>query len=92
MISESVTAMKPGRALMCTKQWLFSSSIDWDIRATKFNRIERVTGGLLNVDISGDCGNCHNAHFGSAESHHKRDGVIRGNVGIDQEGTEHTLG
>jgi len=92
VISKSVTAMKPGRALVCTKQWLFSPSIDWDIRSTKFNRIERVTRGLLNVDISGNCGDCHNAHFGSAESHDESDSVIRSNVGIDQEGTQHTLG
>jgi hypothetical protein len=77
---------------MCTKQWLFSPSIDWDLRSTKFNRIERVTRGLLNVDISGDCRDRHNAHFGSAESHDESYGVIRGNVGIDQEGTQHTLG
>ena len=92
MISESVTAMKPSRALMGAEQWLFSSRIDRDAGSAQFNCIERVPGGLLNSDVSGDGRDRDNTDFSAAESHDESDRIIGGCIGIDQKGAGHAVG
>jgi hypothetical protein len=92
VISESVTAMKPSRALMGAEQWLFSSRIDWDVGSTEFNCIQRVPGGLLNSDVSGDGRDRDNTDFREPESHDESDRIIGGCIGIDQKGAGHAVG
>ncbi len=38
------------------------------IGSAEFNRIERVTGGLLNFNVSGDCRDRDNTDFGSSRA------------------------
>src|SRR5437667_5529872 len=85
VISQSVATMKPGCALMHSKQRFFSTGINRDIGSAEFNCVERVPGGLLNINISGDCRDCCNLDVGCAKSHDDRHGVVGGGVGIDQE-------
>jgi hypothetical protein len=89
VISKAVATMEPGRVLMGTKQRLASSRIDRDFGPAEFNGIERVAGGLLYFDISRDRCDRYHADVGGAESHDQSHGVIRGNVGVDQEGARH---
>ena len=74
---------------MGTQEWLVGTAIDWNVGSAEFNGIERVARGLLNFDISGDRRDCDQANFRGAESHDERDGIVRGNVGVDQEGARH---
>jgi hypothetical protein len=55
----------------------------------EFNRIKRVPSGLLNSDISSDRRDGDDPDFWGTESHDESDGIIRGNVGVDQEGARH---
>ena len=88
MIAQSIVAVKPGRVLMGTSQRLLSTAVYGDPRATKFDRVERITCGLLDVDVAGDGGDRDHVH-GRAQSHDERDCVIGGNISVDQKGAPH---
>jgi hypothetical protein len=77
---------------MGAEQWLFSSRIDRDVGSTEFNCVQRVPGGLLNSDVSGDRRDRDNADFRGAEGHDESDRIIGGGIGIDQEGAGHAVG
>jgi hypothetical protein len=74
---------------MDAEEWLVSPRIDGDVGCAEFHRVQRVSCGLLNFDISRDIGDRDHADFRSAQSHDERDGVVRSNVGVDQEGARH---
>jgi hypothetical protein len=74
---------------MRTGQRLIGAVVHRDLRPAKFNRIKRVTRGLLDVHIASHGSDRNHAHVGRAQNHDERDGVIGGNVGIDQKGTRH---
>ena len=69
---------------MIAMQWLFSPDKDWRAGPAEFHRVERITRGLLNIDVSGNGCNGDDADVGSAQSHNQRNGVIGSNVGIDE--------
>jgi hypothetical protein len=76
---------------MGAEQWLFSSRIDWDVGSTEFNCIQRVPGGLLNSDVSGDGRDRDNPDFREPESHDESDRIVGGCIGIDQKGAGHAV-
>ena len=89
VISQPVLAVKPGCTLMGTLQRLFSAGKDRDAGSAEFRGVEGVASGLLNLDISRHGGDRDHAYVGSAESHNEGDGVVGGDVGVNQEGARH---
>ena len=90
MVAKSVTAVEPGRTLMLAAQWLFSANKDRDAGTAELRRVERITCGLLHLDISSNGGDGDDADIWSTQGHNQRDGVIRGNIGVDQECARHS--
>ena len=88
MIPQAIFAMKPVRALMFAPQRLFRAHESRNVCATKLRSVERITCGLLDVDVAGDGGDRDHVH-GRAQSHDERDCVIGGNISVDQKGAPH---
>ena len=89
MVPESITAVKPGRTLVNAKQWFFRAHIDRNIGSAKLNRVKRVAGSLLDLDISRDRRDGHDTDVRGTESHDDRDSIVGGNVGVDQKVARH---
>ena len=75
---------------MLAAQWLFGADKDRHAGTAELCRVERITCGLLNLDISGNGGDGDDADVWSAQGHDQRDRVIGGNIGVDQEGARHS--
>ena len=89
MLAKTVASMKPGCILIFMKQRLIRAGKDRHVRPAKLGGVERVTRGLLHVDVASNCGNRDDADFWVAQCHDDGYGVVGGGVGIDQERTRH---
>jgi hypothetical protein len=87
--NQSVTSVKPRSASVSAEEGFFGASIDRHIHPAEFNSVERVAGGLLKVDISGDRRDGDHAGFRGAQSHDEGDGIVGGCVSIDEERARH---
>ena len=85
MVSETILAMKPVRALVRAMQRFFRAHEDWDVRAAEFRGEECIARGLLNGYVPGNRGNCQHAYLRRAQRHDQGHGVIGSGVGINQE-------
>ena len=85
MVSQAVTSMEPVSALVRAIQRLFRAHENRNIRAAKLRRIERVSRGLLNGNVSGDGGNRQDTHLRGSQRHDQGHGVVGSGVGINQE-------
>ena len=74
---------------MRAPQGLLGAGKNRNVRSAEFRGVERVARGLLDFDISGHGRDRNYPHVGSAERHDEGDGIVRGYIGIDQEGARH---
>ena len=74
---------------MRAPQRLLGAGKNRNARSAEFHGVERVARGLLYFDISGHGRNRNHPHFGSAQRHDEGDGIVRGYIGIDEEGARH---
>src|SRR6516165_12534647 len=58
VITETVLAVKPVRALVRAPERFCGANKHGNIRTAKLRGIQRVPGGLLDANISGDCRYC----------------------------------
>jgi hypothetical protein len=84
VISETVMAMKPGCALMCTQEWFLGAYVDGNMSSAEFSSVECVLSCLSHAHIAGDSRDGEDTNVGESKGHDESDGVIGGNVGIDQ--------
>jgi len=85
MVAQAIAAMEPVCALVRAMQGFFRAHEDRNVRAAKLRGVERIARGLLNGDVSGNCGNRQNTDLGRSQRHDQSHGVIGSGVGIDQE-------
>ncbi len=85
MVSQAIAAVEPVRALVRAIQRLFRAHENRNIRAAEFRRIERVSRGLLNGNVSCNGGNRQHAHLRGSQRHDQGHGIIGSCVRVNQE-------
>jgi len=85
VVAQAIAAMEPVRALVRAIQGLFGTHEHGNLRAAEFRGVERIARGLLNGDVSRNCGNRQNTDLGRSQRHDQSNGVIGSRVGVNQE-------
>ena len=92
MITQTILAVKPIRALMLAPQRLFRPDKHGNIRTAKFGGVQRISRRLPHADISGDRRNPEHPNMRRAQRHDQSHGVVRGGIRVDEEGFHVALG
>ena len=66
VVPEPIAPVEPHRVLIAAQQWFLRARVDGNIGSTKFDRVERVPRGLLDIHISRDGCDRDHADIGRA--------------------------
>ncbi len=84
VIAQSVTAVEPLRTGQAARQRLLGSLIHRRANAAEIGGVQRISSGLLDLDIAGHRGDCNHALPCGAQGHDQCHGVVRCCIRVDQ--------